>query len=166
MYILFLICEYCFAETTQTVLESGASAKVHCLAMGVKKPWKGDCIGHAVNGGMNKACVNLVADPPKPSNKRKRDDAESDEETDDEAAAASAAVSTTAAATCSKRKMGLVVESDDESSMKMKTVMTKLQSCITWSKKSSTGWRSMQQAAKVSPHPRNSALHCHLILRQ
>eukprot|EP00951_Prasinocladus_malaysianus_P021495 scaffold177760_cov21-Prasinocladus_malaysianus.AAC.1 len=126
--------------TTMQVLEEGATSRTHCKALGVESPWRGDCLAHAVNGAMNKGCTSLVAEPKKSTNAVTEEDHESDEESN--------------YGTGSAPQRGFTVRSNNARNVKLKAVLSKMQSCITWSKKSSVGWRCMEQSAKALQKPK------------
>lgn len=127
--------------TTMQALEDGATTKTLCKALGLTTPWRGDCLSHAVNGAMNRACTSLVAEKKK-SKARARVFEEGEEENMD------MDVDEAGAEGGSQSNGAFVVKSNDEH-RPMKAIMGKMQTCITWTKKSSVGWKAMTQAAKV-----------------
>jgi hypothetical protein len=92
---------------------------------------------------MNRACTSLVAEKKKKKTATGHEDGEDgcdDMDVEEEAATEEGG---------SQGNGAFVVKSDEFASRKMKDIMSKMQSCITWTKKSSVGWKAMRQAAKV-----------------
>ena len=132
--------------TTMRALEDGVGSKTQCIALGVDKPWQGDCLSHAVNGGMNKACVNLVAEK---KLRRKRGAASMMDDEEDGSEVGDINPDGPLVISSSTMESGGQVSA----SFKLSDVMKKSQSCITWTKKSSVGWKCMQQAGEVTLRP-------------
>lgn len=122
-------------------LEEGATTRTRCKALDLSTPWRGDCLSHAVNGAMNRACTSLIVEKKKKSTTRAPEagEGECDDMNIDDAAGEEGSPGSGA----------MTVKSDVFAPVTVKAVIGKMQSCITWTKKSSVGWRAMKQAAQV-----------------